>query len=334
MAWEISASELNYFWMAVYPRIVGIIWRDDIPEREIRPEAIDGAPADPRRPKRFMIARIREIIDALRAEPRPPRDTIRRMRALIKPLSKMEIGIIPGFNYDFLLHSRGIDLPLPERPDDLSYVFQRYQFREVGPSAMALPNLNTGDSFDFRGVAAAAFMTAAPAAMATNGTMALMTAAGPAPGPAAPRRVSMWLADYAEAQRTERGWQWYIRGSELGAIMTSLPRVIAQVWYDMERAKTILASFESPSEQVEAIVSDYVRRYREEPRRLFEDRIEVRFDPDLPMETGAEGTTDCILRDTGATLPFPNPPAMEDLFTAWADGAAANPVFTSSHKCC
>lgn len=237
---------------------------------------------------------------------------------------RIQLRVIQGEAYDFVLCSNGLDIFIPrdpflndagkaDGPRGQEKVLQMYKFRETGKPPIGLP----GHPSSFSG------------GNGSNGDTYLV----PIPQLTAPTGAYQIQEDWVKGMAGDVTW--WISGSTYRGMMAALPRVIANLWYeqvawpkDEKDDRTTRARFNNGGlgklleERMETIL----------PRNMHIKVAKENDDPDASV-TALPGWNkyDVMITDKGMYFPDPGPaPSPKVLLDAIVQGQAGNPVFTDS----
>jgi hypothetical protein len=302
----------------------------------------------------------------------------------------MPIHFLGEGEFDFILSDQGMDVFIPPNPTNERELLRYYTFRATGRRAIGLPlylttsglasamstDSATGPSQVLMNLAnVQAYLASSYGASPCVGeviTCLSAYAASPADingrgggrgGGGGPTLqdgdIALGLQEYMCALKALRHWQ--LSGSVYRAIMTELPRVVAEVWLE---GLDVQACVPGQAVQLEAYPRDaYTRRFAGDGggengiRQIFRERLEtslphyseMRFrtyadtapydDELLPPPASGQGVNwqpgDVMITNRGMFFPtiLPTAPSLRQFCQAISAGRGGNPVFTDSILC-
>lgn len=352
--WYMPGSVLSALWGTFMPRLAAYVWQSEIgqvkdglkwPPKGVTRQLVCGKtyayPITDGALKDFWKALVTIVFGAEAAVKGVPVDAddqsgVHRAARLVLDYfdpngsgsgagkKRIQLRVIQGDAYDFVLSSNGLDIYIPDdpfmdsngKPDregGREKVLQMYKFRETGKPPIGLP----GDPSSFTN--------------GNGGNEYLI----PIPQLTAPTGAYQIQEDWVKGMASDVAW--WISGSAYRGMMAALPRVIANLWYeevawpkDGGNRRTVTARFSE----------------RKGLKKLLEERMETVLPDKMDIEVVKPGqnpdpTTlpnwnphDVMITDKGLYFPDPGkPPEAEALLEAIVKGQAGNPVFTDSGPC-
>lgn len=247
--WSINAFDLAWFWTCAYPRIVGSVWSGAIDESRF---------VDP--------TYTREIINAFIADLGKKMGIGHDDRDFFP--DTMNVRIMDGINYEFIIHDKGVLLPLPRKPLSAEDVYRAYVYRKVGTPGMRIPGQKLGHYYSVDSANAGA-LNPDGAFMNYLRTSALLPEGENRSAPQG-FGVAEIMTLFRYLVKQEFRWEWYLMGNDFMKTIVALPRVIADIWLE----QSVYDSGADPSTE-ERPQAPYRRRFNEEPLRLLGERGEM-----------------------------------------------------------
>jgi hypothetical protein len=316
--WQLRTKHLHFFWLLVYPRIVGRIWQYDISEDALRSDF-----------KAYLLNEIDLFIAA--CDKKETKAILEDIRAVF---SRLEIGLLPGSSYDFVLSEEGIDLPFVNKPDREA-IFRNYRDRSVTPPQMNLPKIDDDlSALDIDRIPAPAPPPAQFPRRVTQTIGAPIGSNGNGDG-----TIESFMYDKQRTRHYASGRRWQVQGSLLASLIRATDRIIAEQWYE-EIRRTDEATTDDRDQ-----VRDRVRRdFKENARAIIGDYLELTFrgrlleafeiqvvlEEEYPDEDAASGYS--YLSQKGLTICFPKAPELSEIIEDMALGKAGNPMYSNTHS--
>jgi hypothetical protein len=222
------------------------------------------------------------------------------------------IDAVPG--YDFMLHSQGLDVFLPDNPfegdgdkwkkgDGWTEVLRYYKFRKTGAPPIGLPG--------------------GPAKLTKVKNLT------------APTGTSQAQNDWVRCMSTGKdAAKWWITGSVFRGMMTEYPRIIAGLWYEHAVWQTPRDEPKKGDDPKKEWDKTYACKFGKSNglKTLIEQRLEVELPEALMVKVADQTlTTDVLITPKKMLFPDPGPPPDgEALMDAIESSVAGNPVFTDT----
>lgn len=303
-AWSMSCDQLSLFWGTAYPRIVGYLWQ----------EGLTLQAGDDMRP---LVT-----------------EQLGRMNYEIRFPEAMQIRCLgEGSHYDFILSNLGIDLPIPSRPKTdpggLQDIFMKYMYRKAPTHPLQIPGMRSPKNFRTP--------VTSPAVFNPSYSDKFMKPSWWQEGQG-PVTFEQMIEALIETEST-RTWQ--MKGSNFGHIMGELPRIVANMWYDKglwdQRGRRNGSDSTTLSEETPPSFS--ILKGGKAGRKMLEDRIEIGLPEALDLvfkagvphngDAGPQASAECEVNEHGLVLVIPPAPeSVDQFFSAWASGEAANVMFS------
>ncbi len=378
-SWTLNTNDLDFFWGAVYPRIIGRIWQYNVPESALRD--YEYVKVRGQRKAREAKREVREAktkgqfkklilhdLALFRASTRSEPGSVYDQNApgnvfdrLIAAFEAMEVNRIWGYNFEFIISDKGIDLPLVEKPGEkrVHAIFRNYRDRPVATPSVNLPMMRD----DVQALNVGPFSADAPCLF--------HEATEPKRSRADEDDDGLTIESFVPAMMKEQGRGWQLRSGLYASLMGAVPRVIAEIWHDEE-----LNSFPclppplpsprfpsrgqgrrgprpgmrpKPEAQDEAerkglrsqlvgeenseLAGDYFSAYLERYGPLAGSNFKIYLHTLENTEEAEETGNTYLTPDKGLTILVPCPPPRADIFEQIATGQAGNPMFTNTTNC-
>ena len=358
-SWKLGIRDIHYFWSILYPRMVSETWLQGVDPAWLR----DGDHG-----KQFMQGLLAGYLENITSVPAREdvavSNTVEILQSIISFFQDNEVGIIEGYNYEYILHDKGIDLPLVKKPEHITELFSNYRDRPTRNLPANLPGISdelnmvqTVDPFHGRrahkeklnGMGFKRIEETDPAKKDNFGSY----------GPWVESVNGADIESHMAKTANERKWQ--LRSSVLDNLQLAIPKFIARVWYDTSYALNLTGKISSLLEHMndgfESMRPEPIEQFQldERPypvRKLLKQENGSKYAKEIlgsyierPMggpylsgfeikpvllEKGEEGQIS--LTENGLVVEIPHAPDMDEIFVQIAEGKAGNPMFTSSYS--
>lgn len=289
MSWKLPYDTLSVVTACLYPSYVGRLWAGETGYEDATLDALDLSSSP--------------LPETLRDNPLKAWLDKQITPEAYRLPQAFEISIARTLRNDYVLHERGLTLPLPDKPTSALAVARAFQALAVS----ARGELRLGDLGGIK---------------AKRGTDARFSEDDPDPttDPATIVRRLLRGAGIPAA--------WALRGAHVRRLRTALQATVTQAWV-AERAY-------APEEYAEALRSMYESALDTYGEEVWPAGLQVHIGEaggdgaagQLPAQP-ADASTQAYFTPLGWHIaPCPPPPAIEDYYREWADGTADMPIFS------